>query len=346
MLAEEKMIQIDGAQGEGGGQMLRTSLSLSLLTKQPFQMENIRAGRKKPGLLRQHLAAVLAAAQIGEAEVEGAHLGSQALCFTPKTIRPGEYRFVIGTAGSGTLVFQTVLPALMLAPGPSTLTIEGGTHNQAAPPFDFLERTFLPFLRRMGPQVTLSLDRYGFYPAGGGCFRADIVPCQQLAPLEVGTREGVMHKRTTAIVANLPGHIAKREIATIEGMFAGGIESRIINTKRSPGPGNVVLVEVESKSVTEIFTSFGQLGVTAENVAKEAVREAREYLASSAVAGEYLTDQLLLPFALAGAGRFTALKLSRHAVTNMEIIQHFLRVRFAIEEREGYREVRIVSSFH
>ena len=321
MLTVKEMIWIDGAQGEGGGQMLRTSLSLSLLTRQPFQMENIRAGREKPGLLRQHLAAVLAAAQIGEAEVVGAQLGSQALCFTPNTIKPGEYRFVIGTAGSGTLVFQTVLPALMLASAPSTLTIEGGTHNRAAPPFDFLDRAFLPVLRRMGPQVKVSLDRYGFYPAGGGCFRAEIVPCRRLTPLEVGTRGPVARKRATAIVANLPGHIAKREIETIEKMFAGGIESRIVDTKQPLGPSNVVMVEIESENATEIFTSFGQLGITAENVAKEAVREAREYLVSGAVAGEHLTDQLLLPFALAGAGRFTALKLSRHAIANMEALE-------------------------
>ena len=170
MLAVNNMIRIDGAKGEGGGQMLRTSLALSLLTSQPFQMENVRAGQERPGLLRQHLAAVLAAVEIGDAEVEGAQLGSQALSFAPKTIKNGNYRFVIGTAGSGTLVLQTVLPALMLASGPSTVTIEGGTHNQSAPPFDFLDRTFLPFIRRMGPEVKLSLDRYGFYPAGGGCF--------------------------------------------------------------------------------------------------------------------------------------------------------------------------------
>ena len=272
--------------------------------------------------------------------MEGAYLGSQALCFTPKTIKPGEYRFAIGTAGSGTLVFQTVLPALMLASGPSTLTIEGGTHNQAAPPFDFLDRTFLPLIRRMGPQVTLSLDRYGFYPAGGGCFRADIIPCKKLTPLEMGTRGIVVRKRAVAIVANLPGHIAKREIETVESLFAGAIESRIIDTERSPGPGNIVMVELESGNVTEIFTSFGQLGVTAESVAKEAVREAREYLVSSAVAGEYLTDQLLLPFALVGEGRFTALKLSGHAVTNMEIIQQFLPVRFDIRKHDHYYEVQ------
>src|SRR5688572_7099138 len=162
------MIRIDGSVGEGGGQILRTALSLSLATGTPFQIENIRAGRKNAGLLRQHLTAVLAAAEIGSAETAGASLGSTALTFTPKSVRGGEFRFAVGTAGSATLVFQTILPALLLAGTPSRVEIEGGTHNMAAPPFDFLKRTFLPVLRRMGANISLELKRYGFYPAGGG----------------------------------------------------------------------------------------------------------------------------------------------------------------------------------
>src|SRR5262245_60850976 len=154
------MIRIDGSFCEGGGQILRTSLSLSLATGKPFRIEKIRAGRERPGLLRQHLTAVLAAAEVGAAEVEGATLGSAALTFSPGKVRPGEYRFTIGTAGSGTLVFQTILPALMLASKPSSVTIEGGTHNSAAPPFDFLAGTFLPLLERMGPKVRLQFERY------------------------------------------------------------------------------------------------------------------------------------------------------------------------------------------
>lgn len=330
------MIRIDGAQGEGGGQMLRTALSLSLLTRQPFCMDNVRAGRERPGLLRQHLAALLAAKEIGEAEAEGAQLGSRALSFAPKTIKSGDYKFVIGTAGSGTLVLQTVLPALMLAAGPSTLTIEGGTHNQAAPPFDFLERTFLPLIQRMGPEVKVALDRYGFYPAGGGSFRAEITPCARLTPLDLGERGAVIAKRVTAVVANLSGGIAKREVETVEQLLTGPIEKKLVDTKQSAGPGNVVMVEVESESVTEMFTAFGQLGVSAENVAKEAAHEARAYLISTAVAGEHLTDQLLLPLALAGGGSFTAQGLSSHAKTNMETIRMFLPVEFAVVEKERH----------
>src|SRR5262249_1501969 len=153
------MISIDGSFGEGGGQILRTALSLSLATGIPFRIENIRAGRKNPGLLRQHLTAVRAAAEISAAEIDEATLGSSALTFNPGTVRAGESRFAVGAAGSGTLVFQTILPALLCQSMPTRVIIEGGTHNDAAPPFDFLDRTFLPLIRTMGAGVSLKLDR-------------------------------------------------------------------------------------------------------------------------------------------------------------------------------------------
>ncbi|HET9131034.1 MAG TPA: RNA 3'-terminal phosphate cyclase, partial [Terriglobia bacterium] len=207
------MVTIDGSFGEGGGQILRTALSLSLSTGIPFRIENIRAGRKNSGLLRQHLTAVLAAAEIGAAKVEGAILGSPILTFTPNSLRGGEYHFAVGTAGSGTLVFQTILPALMRAPTPSRVIIEGGTHNYAAPPFDFLDRAFMPLVRQMGVNVSLKLERYGFYPAGGGRFIAEIEPCVSLKPIELGVRGEILSKRVTAIVANLSPRIGEREIA-------------------------------------------------------------------------------------------------------------------------------------
>jgi RNA 3'-terminal phosphate cyclase (ATP) len=233
------MILIDGSSGEGGGQILRTALSLSLATGIPCRIENIRAGRKNPGLLRQHLTAVRAAADIGIAEFEGATLASSALTFTPRAIRAGEYRFAVGTAGSGTLVFQTILPALLRAPGPTRVSIEGGTHNDAAPPFDFLDRTFLPLICRMGARVSLKLERYGFYPAGGGRFIAEIEPCQDLKPLHLGIRGEIRSKRVTAIVANLSTHIAEREIKKVASMMSLTSMVQIVETKNSPGPGNM-----------------------------------------------------------------------------------------------------------
>ena len=336
------MIRIDGSTGEGGGQILRTALSLSLVTGIPFQIENIRAGRKNSGLLRQHLTAVMAAAEIGSAKVEGASLGASSLVFIPGAVRGGEYRFAVGTAGSGTLVFQTILPALLLADTPTRVVIEGGTHNLAAPPFDFLDRAFLPLLRRMGAKVSLKLERYGFYPAGGGRFIAEIEPCRNLEPLQLGPRGEIRAKRATAIVANLPGRIAVREIEKVTSMMELTAEGRIVDTKLSPGPGNIVLIEIESDHLTEVFSGFGSLGVPAERIADEVVRDARAYLVSRAVAGEYLTDQLMLPLALAGGGSFTAVKISRHASTNRDVVSLFLPIHFQVDPVQDCLIVRVI----
>jgi RNA 3'-terminal phosphate cyclase (ATP) len=336
------MIRIDGATGEGGGQMLRTALSLSLVTGQAFCIENIRAKREKPGLLRQHLTAVLAACEIGDAKAEGAALGSKTLEFSPGRIRAGEYRFAVGTAGSATLVLQTILPALMTASVPSRLVLEGGTHNTQAPPFDFLQKTFLPLLEKMGPKVTVRLERYGFYPAGGGKITVDIEPCAKLQPLRLKERGEITRRRAVAIVANLARQIAQREIDAVGQHLGWTRESlEILETNNSAGPGNVVLIEIGSENIAEVFTGFGRLGASAEKVAAEAAGEAREYLASRAVASEHLTDQLLLPMALAGAGSFTATKLSQHARTNLEVIAQFLPCKFATEKDEGLVEVTL-----
>ncbi len=173
---EAGVLTIDGADGEGGGQILRTSLALSLVTGIPFRIERLRAGRPRPGLLRQHLTAAHAAAEVGQVQVTGAALGSLSLTFVPGRVTPGTYSFSVGTAGSTTLVLQTVLPALLLASEPSTLTLAGGTHNPFAPPFDFLAQAYLPLVNRMGPQVTATLERPGFYPAGGGTCQITIAP--------------------------------------------------------------------------------------------------------------------------------------------------------------------------
>jgi RNA 3'-terminal phosphate cyclase (ATP) len=338
------MIRIDGSFGEGGGQILRTSLSLSLATGKAFRIENIRAGRERPGLLRQHLTAVLAAAEVGGAEVKSATLGSAALTFSPGRIRPGDYRFSVGTAGSGTLVFQTVLPALMLASEPSRIVVEGGTHNTAAPPFDFLARTFLPLLERMGPKVQLQFERYGFYPAGGGRFCAEIQPVKALSGIQIGERGEITSRRATAVVANLPRHIAQREVECVGKMLNWGPEAFSVQESRnSPGPGNIVMIEIVSAHVAEIFSAFGQVALAAEKVASIAAREAREYLVSRAAVGEHLTDQILLPLALAGKGSFTAQKINLHARTNMAVISEFLPVKFDLRQDEGLVWVDVVS---
>jgi RNA 3'-terminal phosphate cyclase (ATP) len=338
------MIFVDGSYGEGGGQILRTALALSLVTGRPFRIERIRAGRKTPGLLRQHLTAVRAATEIGSAQVVGAHVGSCELTFTPGEIVPGEYSFAIGTAGSTSLVLQTVLPALLTASGPSVLSLEGGTHNPFAPPFDFLDRAFLPLLNRMGPRVCGELECPGFYPAGGGRVRFTVNPSERLEPLELRERGEIRARRARALVANLPPNIAMRELAVVGQMLSWSEDWLRPEVLRNPcGPGNVLFIEIESEYVTEVFTGFGERGVPAEAVAEKAVREARRYLASEAAVGEYLADQLLVPLALARGGSFTTGPLSRHAQTNAEVIHKFLDVRVtheALASRACVVEVR------
>ncbi len=327
------MITIDGSFGEGGGQILRTALALSLVTGQPFRIEKIRAGRKQPGLLRQHLTAVKAAQQIGQAAAEGAAIGSTQLVFTPGDITPGEYAFAVGTAGSTTLVLQTVLPALLRAPGESRLTLEGGTHNPYAPPFNFLVKAFLPLLNRWGVRVEATLARYGFYPAGGGKLDIRVTPAAKLEPFELLERGEIVGRRARALVANLPRAIAERELKVIGQKLNWPAEwLRLEEIKNSNGPGNLVSVEIESAHVAEVFTGFGERGVAAEAVAIKAIQEARRYLASDAAVGEYLADQLLIPLALAGGGAFTTVAPSRHTTTNIEIIRKFLPVEITTEE--------------
>lgn len=326
------MVKIDGSYGEGGGQILRTSLALSLVTGKPFSISNIRAGRKKPGLMRQHLTAVNAAAEIGRAAIEGNRIGSQAFTFEPEMIQPGNFHFAVGSAGSCTLVFQTILPALLIAGGSSEITLEGGTHNPFAPPFDFLEKAFLPVIDRIGPKVDAILEKPGFYPAGGGRFKVSVNPAG-LNRINLLERGNIIHKTAQASVANLPVNIANRELKVIREMLDWGSELlNAVNVENSQGPGNILTIEIESENITEVFTGFGEKGVSAEKVAKRAVKSVQEYLASNVPVGRYLADQLLVPMALAGGGKFRTLSPTGHTTTNAEIIKKFIDVDIAINE--------------
>lgn len=328
------MLTIDGSYGEGGGQILRTALGLSLVTGTPFRIEKIRAGRKHPGLMRQHLTAVNAAAQVGRAEVEGATIGSQQLTFRPGKITAGEYHFAIGTAGSATLVLQTVLPALLTASKPSLLTIEGGTHNPHAPPYDFVERAFLPLVSRMGPKLEAKLERYGFYPAGGGRLSVRIEPVSKLTAYDLCERGAIQSRRARAIVSALPVEIAERELKVVKQRLAWEDSyCSVVEASSSRGPGNLLTIELVYEHVTELFTGFGEKGVRAEKVAEDAVREARRYMTADAAVGEYLTDQLLVPMALARGGSFLSIGLSRHATTNIEVIEKFLDTEISVTQQ-------------
>jgi RNA 3'-terminal phosphate cyclase (ATP) len=323
-------VNIDGSQGEGGGQIVRSSLALSLVTGRPVTIENIRAGREKPGLMRQHLTAVRAAAEVGDAKVEGDEIGSRSLSFKPKGIRAGDYTFAVGTAGSATLVLQTVLPALLIADKTSRLTLEGGTHNAWAPPFDFLDKAFFPIVNRMGPFVSAQLERHGFFPAGGGRFKVTVDPVPKLKGLTLLDRGEDGHRRVTALVSKLPTHIGQREVDTVAAKSNWAPNSyRVDEITDSAGPGNVLMIEIQSQHSTEVFTGFGRYGVKAEHVAEETLREARQYLAAGVPVGEYLADQILLPLGIAawqggGMSQFRTLPLSRHATTHIDILRQFL----------------------
>lgn len=327
------MIVIDGAAGEGGGQVLRTSLALSMITGKPFRIERIRAGRPKPGLMRQHLTAVLSAAQICGATAEGASAGSTQLEFAPGPIRGGEFKVAIGTAGSTTLVLQTILPALLFAREKSRLVLEGGTHNPHAPSFEFLEHAFLPLLRRMGATVAATLVRPGFYPAGGGQIEVEIAPLERLMPLHVGARGDLRAARAEALCVNLPASIGERELAVVGERLSWPAESLLLRTQKAVGPGNVLTIYLEFAELTQVLVGFGEQGVAAEAIATRVAKLAARLLAGEAAIEPHLADQLLLPMALAGGGSFTTVKPTRHTLTNIDIIRRFLDVPIAIEDR-------------
>ena len=328
------LLHIDGSQGEGGGQILRTALALSLVTGRPFRLERIRAGRPKPGLLRQHLTAVEAAAQVCGAVASGAELGSQAVTFTPGPVRGGDLHFSIGTAGSATLVLQAILPALLLAPGPSRVVVEGGTHNAYAPPFEFLACALLPLLRKMGAQVSAQLERHGFYPAGGGRLVVELTPSSMLTPLALLDR-GEVQISAQALVSGVPVKVANRELAVVHEQLAvpwSALEPRVIED--SPGPGNALLITLAADTVTEVVTGFGDKRVSAGAVAGGACREAKAYLTAGVPVGAHLADQLLVPMVLGAGGTFRTLTPTAHTTTNAGVIEAFLgpRVRLDVED--------------
>lgn len=332
------MLTLDGSMGEGGGQILRTALSLAAVSGTPFRMEKIRAGRPNPGLARQHRTAVRAVGELTGADVEGAELGSTEIVFRPGPVRAGEYRFSTGGAGSTTLVLQTVLHPLLTAGATSGVVLEGGTHNPLAPPFDFLERAFLPLMERMGARVAIRLERPGFYPAGGGRFRVRIGPASELRPLVLEEPGELRERRARAYLSALPVHIAERELETVGVALGVPPEAReVVEVDDPAGPGNAIVVDVVRRHVTEVFTGFGRKGVPAEEVAGGAAEGAVRWEEADVAAGPHLADQLLLPLAMAGGGAFTTLAPTAHARTNARVVRRFLDVDVAFGELEEER---------
>jgi RNA 3'-phosphate cyclase len=332
------MVQIDGALGEGGGQVLRSALALSILTGTPMRITNIRGRRPKPGLMAQHLKAVEAAAAVSQAHVAGAELGSQTLLFEPRAIRHGDFRFDIGTAGATSLVLQTVAVPLSAAGQASSLTITGGTHVPWSPCFDYLQLHWLPYMQQIGFKIDLALEVAGFYPRGGGRVRATIRPANTLSALHLTQRGKLQRISGISGVSNLHVSIAERQRAQALRRLTGRCGDIGIDLARMPArsPGTVLLLLAEFEGSRCCYAALGARGKPAERVADEAVDALEEFLATDAAIDQYLADQLILPLACAGAvSELRTAKITQHLVTNAAIVRMFLPVDIAIQGEIG-----------
>jgi RNA 3'-phosphate cyclase len=332
------MIEIDGSMGEGGGQVLRSALSLAAITGSPVRLTNIRAGREKPGLQPQHLEAVRAAAAICSGTVRGAALHSREIVFEPGALRAGRYRFDIGTAGSAPLVLQTVILPLARASGSSTVRIQGGTHVPFSPSYHYLERQWLALLLARGFWARMSLEQAGFYPQGGGEIQAQVRPARAIQPLEQVERGRLVRIRGLSAAANLDDNIARRQklqaLRRLEPICA---DSKIETARLvSPGKGTILLVQAEFERASCCYFSLGAPGKRAELVADEAVDALERFLATDGALDEYLADQILLPLAFAaGPSRFRTARVTRHLLTNIQVLRAFLPAAVAVDAAEG-----------
>lgn len=328
------MIEIDGSQGEGGGQMLRTALALSLVTGKPMHMHHIRARRPKPGLRAQHLKSVEAASAVGQAGVDGAVLGSSEIVFRPRELRAGHYRFDIGTAGATGLVLQTIFVPLSLADAPSEVTITGGTHVRWSPCFHYLNWHWMHFMHRVGYNADLYLDLAGFYPQGGGRLRALIRPKGSISALKLGQRGEIPHVRGLSAISNLPMHIAKRQREQTLRRLRGFDYSLEIDVQELPSrtKGTLLLLLAECEGGQACYFGLGERGKPAEHVADEAVDQFIAFQESDATLDEFLADQLLLPLSVAsGVSEFRTARITQHLITNAEVIRAFMATQIAIK---------------
>ncbi len=327
-----KQIEVDGRWGEGGGQILRTTLSLSALTGRSIHIVHIRGSRSNPGLKRQHLTCAKAVAELTGGTLSGAELNSEEMTFTPGKIRSGEYHFQIGSAGSTVLLAQTVLPCLLHAPEPSCVVLEGGTHAAHAPVFEFFDQVFLPCLRRMGADVTAQLDAVGFYPAGGGKITLNIQPVTAWKRLEIMERGKLLDARITALSSGIPDQIGSDEVAFCQKKLDSPEDFRLTTqTVNSPGPGNVLFAALQYEQITELFSVCGDYNISRYAVSRRVAALVNEYRACGAAAGRFLTDQLLLPMAIGAGGKFLAQSHTMHTETNRYVIQKFLDVEIGFE---------------
>jgi RNA 3'-terminal phosphate cyclase (ATP) len=334
------VIEIDGSIGEGGGQVLRSALTLSLLTGQAFSMTRVRASRPRPGLFPQHLAAVQAAAQISAADVSGDRIGSRELGFAPGPVQPGRYHFDIGTAGATSLVLQTLLLPLALAKTTSSLSISGGTHVPWSPCFHYLDWHWRPLLARLGIAFRLELPMAGFYPQGGGELLAEIAGGARPLSLDLRERGGLRRLRGLSAVANLPMEIAERQRSQALRRLGRRITEPDVRIDIEPlparSPGTLLLLLAEFEHSQACCFALGARGKRAERVADEAVDDLFAFLDGDGAVDRWMADQLLLPLALAAqASVFRTAQVSSHLLTNAAVIGAFLPVRIVVEGAPG-----------
>ncbi len=336
-----ELIEIDGSFGEGGGQILRTSLSLSCLLKRPFRILNIRKGRKKPGLMPQHLACVKAMELLSSAKVDGASIGSMELTFKPREVKPGNFFFDTGTAGSTTLVLQTMLPCLALSDKKSSLTIKGGTHVPFSPSFHYVKEVFCEFLKRTGIKSTLTIEQFGFYPKGGGLIRAEIEPAKRINNIRLLERGRLLKIRGLSCVANLPLSIAERQkegfIKTIGNAIPSKHEIDIETLSvKSLGPGTFIHITAEFENSIAGFTALGEKGKKAETVGEEAGTSFLRYYETSGALDPHLADQIIIYLGIAeGISEFTTSEITRHLLTNLWVLNKFTGLEYKISGEEG-----------
>lgn len=327
------MITLSGEQG--GGQILRSALSLSVVTGQAFRLTRIRGKRPKPGLMRQHLTCVKAAVEVSGGAVDGAEVGSQEIVFRPGSVQAGEYRFAIGTAGSTTLLAQTLLPMFWGAKGSTKLSLEGGTHNPMAPPMDFITRVYQPVLASMGVEISASLERHGFAPAGGGRVVFEVAGSQRPSRVELLERGAEKEHLVHCLSASVSESVAEKETKALLRKLDWTGATVQKQDVEADGSGNVLSAEVVFEHVTERVSAHGAYGKRSAAVAAEAARMMQDYLGSRAVVGRRLADQLLLPMALGEGGEIVTMAPSNHVVTNADLIQKFLPVEITSEDLGG-----------
>jgi RNA 3'-terminal phosphate cyclase (ATP) len=345
-VSQQGLVVLDGSQGEGGGQILRTALTLSLLTGRPFTINQLRANREKPGLRPQHMAAVEAAALLGEATVEGAVIGARELTFRPRPYTPRDLDINIGTAGATGLVLQTLhLPLALRSDRAVRLTLSGGTFNLKAPSFPFLETTWRSYLAAMGLPISLAMPQTGFFPRGGGRLDVWIEPAQP-SPITLLDRGPLVRIRGVAGTANLHRNAVgerMRERAEARLAFLGLPLSIEVAEWHGPSPGAAISLTAEHTDTLATFVGLGALGKPAESVADEAVDELLTYQEASGAVDAHSADQLLLPLALAEGGSvYTVAEITDHLQTNVDTIRAFLDRPIRIEKPEGDRPGRIV----